>query len=282
MEWITQAESEANMASKYDQVIERVFFNNEVGAKSRITFDRKELAQACRDLGISRIKNLGDIVYSYRFRKELPAKLKETAPVDCEWIIVGAGIGLYEFRLSLKSKIEPAPNRQKIKIPDSTPVIVKMYAPANDEQALLTKVRYNRIIDLFTGVTCYSIQNHLRTTVDGIGQIEVDEIYLGINKNGTHFVFPCQAKSPGDKFGIVQTLQDIKFCEARYNHVSCRPIALAFLDNDSFALLELMIEEDKNILKLVVINEKHYKLVDKDNLSIEEIERYKKLTIPID
>jgi hypothetical protein len=31
----------------------------------------------------------------------------------------------------------------------------------------------NRIIDIFTGVTCYSLQNHLRTTLTDIGQVEV-------------------------------------------------------------------------------------------------------------
>ncbi|MDM8517808.1 hypothetical protein QUF76_16555 [Desulfobacterales bacterium HSG16] len=153
-----------------------------------------------------------------------------------------------------------------------------MYASTNDEQALLTKVRYNRIVDLFTGVTCYSIQNHLRTTVKGTGQIEIDEIYLGIDKNGTHFVFPCQAKSPGDKFGIVQVLQDLAFCSTSYESVVCRPLAMQFLDKDSFAILETMIEEENdNILKLVVINEKHYKLVDKNEISKEDIENYKRI-----
>ncbi len=262
------------MESKYDKIIETVFFKN-YSESLRVSFDREELAQASNNLNIPRIKNLGDIVYSYRFRRDLPKKINETAPSGCEWIIVGTGIGHYEFRLSQIGKIEPALNRQKIKIPDATPEIVKMYAPANDEQALLTKVRYNRMIDLFMGITSYSVQNHLRTTVEGIGQIEVDEIYLGVSKNGTHYIFPCQAKSPGDKFGIVQVLQDISFCKARYSSVICRPVALQFIDDDSFAIMEVSIEEEKNILKLVVIDEKHYKLVDRNDLSNEEVETYK-------
>ena len=49
------------------------------------------------------------------------------------------------------------------KIPDGTPSIVRKYS-ISDEQALLAIVRYNRLIDIFLGVTCYSLQNHLRTT----------------------------------------------------------------------------------------------------------------------
>ena len=176
--------------------------------------------------------------------------------------------------MSDSGKIEPAKNREQIKIPDSTPEIVKLYAPANDEQALLTKVRYNRAIDLFLGLTCYSIQNHLRTTVLGIGQIEVDEIYLGINKSGEHYVMPCQAKSPGDKFGIAQVMQDVEFCLQRYSALICRPIAMQFLSNNSFAILELKIVEDNSLLKLVVVDEKHYNLVGHTDLTPEELASY--------
>ncbi len=182
--------------SKYDDVIEKVFLSNYKSHSMRVTFDRDELAQACDDLGFARIKNLGDIPYSYRFRRELPLKIKKTCQNKSEWIIVGTGIGTYEFRLASPGKIEPSNNRQRIKLPDATPEIVKRYAPGTDEQALLTKVRYNRLVDIFSGLTCYSIQNHLRTTIKNIGQIEIDEVYLGVNKKGTHFVMPCQAKSP--------------------------------------------------------------------------------------
>ncbi|MCP4104659.1 MAG: hypothetical protein GY749_03840 [Desulfobacteraceae bacterium] len=53
---------------------------------------------------------------------------------------------------------------------------------------------------------------------------------------------------------------------------------MQFLDDDSFAILETNIEEEDNILKLVVIDEKHYKLVNRNDLSGEEIENYRKLS----
>ncbi len=56
-----------------------------------------------------------------------------------------------------------------------------------DEQALLATVRYNRLTDIFTGVTCYSLQNHLRTTVRGVGQVETDELYVGVDRLGKHY-----------------------------------------------------------------------------------------------
>ncbi len=79
----------------------------------------------------------------------------------------------------------------------------------SDEQALLAKIRYNRLIDLFTGLTCYSLQNHLRTAVKNVGQVETDEIYVGLDKRGAHFILPVQAKGKREKIGIVQIEQDI-------------------------------------------------------------------------
>lgn len=257
--------------SKYDDVIERVFLRNYRDGAIKVAFNRDELAQACDDLGFARIKNLGDIPYTYRFRRELPSSIKEKCPNKYEWIIIGAGIGSYEFRLASPGKIEPTNNRQRIKVPDATPEIVKMYAPGTDEQALLTKVRYNRLVDLFLGLTCYSIQNNLRTTIQNVGQIEIDEVYLGINKKGTHFVIPCQAKSPGDRFGIVQVMQDIGFCKARYPNAICKPIALQFLSENDVAILELAVDESNDIFHLSVVDEHHYKLVGRDGIIDDEI-----------
>jgi hypothetical protein len=257
--------------SKYDNVIEKVFINNHADGDVKVSFSRNELVQACDELGIPRIKNIGDIPYSYRFRKELPDVIKGKCQASSEWIIIGAGIGTYEFRLASPGKIVPTTNRQRIKVPDATPEIVRKYAPGTDEQALLTKVRYNRLVDIFTGLTCYSIQNHLRTTIQNVGQIEIDEVYLGVSKKGAHFVIPCQAKSPGDRFGIVQVMQDIEFCKARYPNAICKPIALQFLSENDVAILELAVEESRDIFHLSVVDGRHYKLVDRDGITDEEI-----------
>lgn len=261
-------------ASRYDRIIEAIFFANRKKKASRVEFGREECVQASEKLGIPRIKNLGDIMYSYRFRRDLPQSIRDTAPRGCEWIILGTGVAHYEFRLAKKAKIEPAANRKCVKIPDATPEIVKMYMPSRDEQALLTRVRYNRVIDLFTGLTCYSVQNHLRTSVEDVGQIEVDEIYFGVSRSGAHFVLPCQAKSPGDKFGLAQVLQDMKLCAERYPIAICRPIAMQFRDEESFALLELDVEEKGDKLALVVVDERHFRFVRKEDISDDELQKY--------
>lgn len=256
---------------KYSQVIIWVFQRRYKKGDRSVPFSRDDLVNAHDNLKLPRTKNIGDIPYSFRFRKELPSVITTTAPKNAEWIILGVGSANYEFRLACPGKITPSKDRERIPVLDATPEIVRQYAPGTDEQALLTRARYNRLIDMFLGLTCYSIQNHLRTTVVSVGQIEVDEIYLGINKRGAHFVIPCQAKSPGDRFGIVQVIQDILLCKQKYPNAICRPIALQFQGANEVAILELAISEECDLLRLNVVDEKHYKLCSRLEVTTDQI-----------
>ncbi|HMP79855.1 MAG TPA: hypothetical protein PKD54_10415 [Pirellulaceae bacterium] len=152
----------------------------------------------------------------------------------------------------------------------ATPGIIDRYA-TSDEQALLAKVRYNRLLDVFTGVTCYSLQNHLRTTAIGIGQVEVDEIYVGVDKHGAHYVFPVQAKGGRDQIGIVQAEQDIAVCQERFAALICRAIATQFISPTDIAMFELGIQDDQ----IVVHAERHDRLVQTAELSHDELAAYR-------
>lgn len=165
--------------------------------------------------------------------------------------------------------IEPDTMLATIKIPDSTPSIVKRYS-ASDEQALLTIVRYNRLIDMFLGVTCYSLQNHLRTTVKGIGQIETDEIYVGIDKRGRQFIIPVQAKGGTDKIGVTQVEQDIELCKQKYPELICRAIACQFISHDEIAMFEFSLEEGR----VVKNSERRYKMIEASKITQEDLQHY--------
>ena len=231
-----------------------------------IRFERTEIVSTAIDLGIELPKNLGDVVYSFKFRNQLPDSIKETAPLNKEWVIVNKGRARYAFELKGASRILPDPMLTITKIPDATPGIVAKYS-LDDEQALLTKLRYNRMLDIFTGVACYSLQNHLRTTVPGIGQIETDEIYVGIDKRGVHYVFPVQAKGGEDAQGVVQIEQDIALCHRRFSTLVCRSIAAQFLAKNVIALFELEIV-DGEVRK---VSERHYQLVSQERLTDGEL-----------
>lgn len=202
------AEKVAKKSNRYGAIIERVFNQHYKRGLKEFEFTRDEFADAAKALDIVLPKNLGDVIYSVRYRSELPETIRAKATSGYEWIIEGAGLGSYRFKQVRLNRIVPREELLTIKVPDATPEIILAYA-LGDEQALLAKVRYNRLVDVFLGITTFSLQNHLRTTVTGIGQIEIDEIYVGIDKHGRQFVVPVQAKGGNDRHAVVQTQQDI-------------------------------------------------------------------------
>lgn len=256
--------------TRYHRLIEKIFFDGYSSGTTQIPFERQALKLAAVDLGIQLPDNLGDVIYSLRFRVPMPESILATQPEGLEWIIELVGRSKYRFRLASANRILPNPHLAVIRIPDNTPEIISVYA-LDDEQALLAKVRYNRLIDIFLGLTTFSLQNHLRTSVRGVGQIEIDELYVGLDKYGCHYVIPVQAKGGSDQISIVQTMQDLAWCAQKYPTLRCRPISAQFISSDQIAMFELKVEDDQ----LKVVEERHYKLVSAGELDRSEIVAYR-------
>ncbi len=257
-------------SNRYQALIEKIFFDHYTEGSAAFDFTRQEIKDAAVDLGIVLPDNLGDVIYSFRFRIDLPENVLATQPEGMEWVIELAGRSRYRFSLVKVNRILPRDDLARIDIPDATPELIRVYA-LDDEQALLAIVRYNRLIDTFLGLTTYSLQNHLRTTVKDVGQIEIDELYVGIDKHGCHYVIPVQAKGGTDQIGSVQTTQDILFVAQKYPGMRCRAITAQFMENGVVALFELTLQDDE----IRVVEERHYKLVPAKKLDLEAVRAYR-------
>jgi hypothetical protein len=256
--------------NRYLAIIEEVFFNHHRRGAQQFEFDREELREAAIRLGLKPPKNLGDVIYSARYRTGLTPKISATANKGFVWLVMPAGRGKYSFVHMKDFPIAPNPDYAETKVPEATPGIISMYAQG-DEQALLAKIRYNRLIDIFTGITCYSLQNHLRTTVTEYGQIETDEVYVGVDSRGIQYVIPIQAKTGREKLGIIQIMQDVLLCSSKFPDLVPKPIGAQFLGHDVIVLFEFeLIETSPRI-----VGEKHYRLVPPDQLSPEELMGYR-------
>jgi hypothetical protein len=260
--------------NRYELILDAIFRKYYQPGFTEISFERADIARVATELGIGLPKNLGDIMYSFRYRAQLPESITRETPESYEWIIRPAGKGLYKLALVAQSSIVPSPNLVETKIPNATPGVIDKYS-LNDEQALLARLRYNRLIDIFTGLTCYSLQNHLRTTVSSMGQVEIDEIYIGIDKRGAHYILPIQAKGQREKIGVVQIEQDFEVCKAKFPNLICRSIAAQFMNDDLIVLFEL--EQTDQGIK--VSSEKHYRLVQPADVTSDDLEIYKRRPI---
>jgi hypothetical protein len=100
--------------------------------------------------------------------------------------------------------------------------------------------------------------------------VETDEIYIGVDKRGVHFVFPVQAKGGSDFISVVQIEQDAALCAAKFPSVICRPIGAQFMEEDLIALFEF--EQTKTGIQ--ISSEKHYRLVPGEEVTAEDLKAY--------
>jgi hypothetical protein len=261
-------------ADAYNRIIEHIFFQHFTAGMQAFEFDREEISTAAKKLKVPSPKNLGDVVYSFRYRRPFPEAIRKTCSGGKEWIIRTIGAAKYRFLQTPIANVQPQHGRYQIKVPDATPEIVAQHS-LSDEQALLAKLRYNRLVDIFTGLATYSLQNHLRTQLDGV-QLEIDELYVGIGQSGAQYIIPVQAKGGNDRIGRIQLEQDIAFCEHKFPQLTCRPVAAQFLEDDTIALFELTIDNEH----VRIVEERHYTLVPASEITAADLEIMRKSASP--
>jgi hypothetical protein len=270
---LTECHNAMNKHSIYVSIIEKIFESKFQPGARELDFKREEIVTFAKKLRISLPRNLGDLVYSFRYRRAFPDSIQSTAGKGKTWIIRPAGRGKYRFVLVPDKPLIPNETMAITKVPDATPGVIAKYA-LSDEQALLAKLRYNRLVDIFAGVACYSLQNHLRTSIPDIGQVETDELYVGVDKKGVHYVFPVQAKAGRDRLNIVQIEQDLALCAHKFPSLIARPLGTQFMQDDVIAMFEF----EQGEAGLVIASEKHYKLVPPEEVSTADLNRYRTRT----
>lgn len=106
-----------------------------------------------------------------------------------------------------------------------------------------------------------------------MGGVESDELYVGIDRHGTHYVLPVEAKGAHEHIGVVQIEEGIALCMEKFPALTCRPIAAQFMAANVVALFEFeMIGDD-----ITKREERHYKLVAPEELTSEELAQYKRV-----
>ena len=120
-----KALSEAN---RYARIIGRIFLSHFKSGVTEVPFEREDIVRIAKELNIRLPKNLGDVIYSFRYRTPLPEAVRSRAPKGKEWIIRPAGPSKYCFVATSRATIAPSKMMAETKVPDSTPGVIGMYA----------------------------------------------------------------------------------------------------------------------------------------------------------
>ena len=204
-------------SNRYTAIVEETFHSRFRTGQRAVALERDDIVRSATKLGIEVPKNLGDLIYAFRYQQKLPLSISDTAPEGETWIIRSAGTSKYRFALVTDAPL--APNRNL-------------------------------------------------TTVRGLGQVETDEIYVGLDKRGSHYVVPVQAKGGSDRLSRIQIEQDLAVCAEKLPSLICQPVGLQLMRNDLIA--PFAFEQDGD--EINVVSEKHYQLVPPD----EDLARYRR------
>lgn len=238
-------------SNTYDQAILSVFFRFYQEGSDYFVFQKDDLIAAYTELGLV-VRNVPDIIYTYRSRRSLPEQIRALG----HWAIESAGTNAYAFR-----RLEKTPHFQ-ITFDDFAPIDIFNAVPSvveaflrHDEQSLLTLLLYNRLVDVFLGLTCFLIQNHYRGHVRELGQVELDALYAGVNADGTLYIIPIEAKSVGDgeMIGRIQISQMARLVRQAFPTQQRRLVAVKILADSTVALVEFSdhdVPDDIHILQV--------------------------------
>ena len=229
-----KVQSAENENKDYDQVIIELFQRLYKKGATQLPFFKSDIEHVAADLKLS-IRNLPDITYTYRSgRSLLPPEILNHG----HWAIDGAGKSKYVFvKMSRAPYFDLPEDMDRTTIPDATPQIILEYQ-SNDEQAMLARIRYNRLVDTFTGLTAYELQGHFRTTIAGMGQVEIDDLYLGVNEDGEWSAMPIEAKVGNELLGVVQIRALTLFAQSRFTKLHVRPLGIKSLSDGTLLFVE--------------------------------------------
>lgn len=227
-------QSHGKNSKVYVPVILKLFRDRWRPGASTVTFsldDVRTAVEAVRDASETpddiSSRNPSDVVYRMRSRTILPVEILDKG----FHVLRTVGRGQYQFEKA-SSGIMEVPVRDPVATIDQTPMPVRRLLPETmaemDEQALLSVVAYCRLLDHFTGMKIYRLRSHVRKSVPGVGQAELDAIDVGIASGDDEVpvIFPVEAKAVSDELNRVQIFNMVRYAAHYYPGLKVRPLAI--------------------------------------------------------
>jgi hypothetical protein len=241
------------MAGKYRRIIEWVFEKRveeldetiEGSALNEdIPFHRNDIEEAMEVLDIN-VGNVPDIPYAYRSRRPLPEKLSRHGYSAV--IIDDTREGedpTYMFTkrdqlISVPEVVDETHQTDRSVLPD----VVRPYI-REDEQGVLTQVRYAGLLDDFTALETYHLTSHLRFRVRG-REAELDDLYVGEDQMGNHYALAVEAKGEGETLNRNQLIRNTRGIENKSRYPdSVRTLAVKLHKGDIYLFEFDVYEQD--------------------------------------
>ncbi|MCQ1833678.1 hypothetical protein [Neorhizobium galegae] len=252
-------QSHGKNSKVYVPVILKLFQDRWRPGASTVVFsldDVRTAVEAVRAMSVNpdsiSSRNPADVIYRMRSRTKLPDEILAKG----FHVLRAVGRGRYQFEKA-SSGIMEVPITDLTSAIDQTPMPVRRLLPETmaemDEQALLSIVGYCQLLDHFTGMKIYRLRSHVRKSVPGIGQAELDAIDVGIasGDDDTPVIFPIEAKAVSDELNRVQIFNMIQYAAHYFPGLKVRPLALKVDYQSAVHLMEFNLAARPGDLRII-------------------------------
>jgi hypothetical protein len=165
--------------------------------------------------------------------------------------------GIYAFQKAKSTLIKHPPRKVVIDIDDLTPPAILALLPTNrsaiDEQGLLSLCRYNDLFSVFLNARVLHFKSHVRRSVAGIGQVEIDDVHVALVPADTSeiadTIVPVEAKAKADPINRAQIAAQIHYARQEFPTLAVRPVVVKMLDDGIVLFIEFNASADAAGLK---------------------------------
>jgi hypothetical protein len=249
-------------------VLRHVFKKNYTPGADVVNFTMKDIREACAALGLT-AANPADLVYRMKSRTEIPPEIQALG----FRIIRPIGRGRYVLEKAVSTLIE-FPDCPVEEVLDKTPLVVRRMLGEQlgdiDEQGLLAVVRYNDLISRFLGARAYHLMGHVRKSVEGVGQAEVDDVHVATPHGASSpvTIVPVEAKAKDEPINRAQIAMQILYARSAFPGHPIRALTIKLFETGELLFLEFA--DEINPAALEPVRAARYRLVDSPDNDAEQ------------
>lgn len=255
-------QSHGERSKVYVPVLRYVFQKYYRPGATRVEFTIQDVKEACEALGVHSA-NPPDLIYRMKSRTRLPAEILELG----FRVLRPIGRGRYVLEQAESTLIE-FPECDCEYLMDRTPPVVRRMMLADlgsiDEQALLAVVRYNDLISRFLQAEVYHLKGHVRKSVMGVGQAEVDDVHVAVpvGASGPVTIVPVEAKAKDEPINRAQIAMQVIYAQDAFPGYPVRPLTIKLFPDGEILFIEF--EDETDPAALEPLRYARYRLVDQE------------------
>ena len=234
-------QSHGKRSKVYTPILLAIFRRKYKPGMTAVTFTLEEVRSELAAAGL-KARNVADLVYRMKSRTVLPEEITSKG----FRLLEITGRGLYALTIAESTLIsypEPTPS-EIVEIQDRTPFPVRRLLADDfgktDEQGLLNVLRYNDVLSHFLRVQVFHLKGHVRRSVPGIGQVEVDDVHVALSGglDDPLIIVPVEAKAKDEPVNRVQIAMQVKYANYAFPGLMVRPLTVKLFENGLVLLME--------------------------------------------